>query len=678
MNFQTISIKKLNSIFVPKTQKNPNFVIDNNIRLQLQMEAMKLGFIFTEDAILALSQNLTNFSDIFGVLNELVGADKVWKPFYTNFPDEVFEMSELELYLNAITHYFTAGTWRVEEKTSKKVPTFEKVNFKKIGVCDTNDLVQLFKDILSSNGSITDFDRQVIVFAVKNFGHEWISNVNIKFKETLCFFTGLLYTEGVKLNKYPAIKTATDVLRIATYFSEGDITLATKTHFKLKNKQRKFIVKLLEPVIKAEEVAKFKSEWIALFHHLHIGTFSKSKNCNAVAHQLREEKVRTFNSLIEIAIKNRDHKTLFKLLPQNMGDFGRRLDHIMRTVDAGHIVTFFAPENISKVDTRVLVQMLSHFRFRNEKMRIVMPKGVTKKAFILPQQDAMPQEILDIVTSNIERELKRRFTEKESLGKVFIAEELKKAPIPLQMRTASDGLYVMQRGTRIPLDKDKSVLRFFLHWIGNDIDMSACFLTDNLSYHSAITYYNLKTTNGLRAAHSGDITYAPAPNGACEFIDIDLDSITDKSIRYIAMDIRVFSGSNFVNQQANAGWMMRDAVTASRGEIFDAKTVEQRIALSADRQAVVALFDVQEREVIWLDMEGTSSVMNGGNNVASNKASIGQLATMAVNFKNLSLYDLMKLHAESRGTVVENQEEADIVFDKNLIFNYTKVLSEYI
>ncbi len=682
INIQTIAIKKLNSVVLPKVNTDVNF--DQSVVLQLQVEAMKLGFIFTEDAAQALSLNLDKYTDIFTVLTELVGADKVWRPFYKNFPNEVFEKSEIELYINAITHYLTGGVWRVEDtqgvKASIKVPTFEKVNFKKIGLCQEIDVEQLFKSILSSNGSITEFDKDVIEYAVKNWDNNlWMNEVNIKFKETLCFFVVLLFDYNVKLDVYPSVKTATDVLRIASYISDGDITLAKKTIFKLNNSERKFIVKLLEPVIKEEEIAKFKSEWIYLFHHLHIGSFSKATKSNLIAKKLREEKIRTANSNIEIALKDKDKKSLLSLLPNNMGDFGRRLDHLLRDFQDSEFIFSFL-KGISKVDTRVLIQMLSHFKFRNEqKMRIVIPKGVTKKAWALtPNSQNIDSSSLNVITSSIELELKKRFKEKSLLGKVFLGEDLKKAPIPMQMRTASDGLFVMQRGTRLPLDKEKSILRFFIHWIGNDVDLSACFLTEDLSYHSNISYYNLKNSDYYKAAHSGDITYAPAPNGACEFIDIDLNSITDKKVRYVAMDVRVYGGADFVAQSTNAGWMMRDEIAAQRGEIFDAKTVEQRIALSAKTNAVVALFDIQEREVIWLDMEGQSQTFSGGNNIASNKASLKQIATMAVNFKNLSLYDLLKLHGESRGSLVNNKEDADVIFDKEWIFRYTDVLSEYL
>lgn len=679
MNLQTISIKKLNSIYI--SHNNVNTKVDNSLFLQLQLEAMTLGYIFTDEAVSALSNNLDIYSDVLSILSELVGNNKAWKPFYKNFPQEVFDKSDIELYTNAITHYMSGGIWKPEEKTysESKVPVFEKVNFKKIGLCGKNDIDNLFINIVNSNGSITDFDREVIVYAIKNWDKKWISSVNISFKETLCFFIGNLFTENVVLDTYPSVKHATDVLRIACHLSNGDITLVDATNFKLKNKERKFIVKLLEPVIKEEEVAKYKSDWIHLFHNLHIGTFKWAKKTNIIAKKLRESKIRTLNSKIEIALKDKDNKSLFELLPKNMGDFGRRLDYILRQFDSSYISVFIQPENIIKVDTRVLIQILSHFKYRNEKeIRVVIPKGLTKKAHILPVHEKLPEHVITLLTSNIEKELKRRFKEKEELGKVFIDENLKKAPIPLQMRTASDGLYVMQRGTRVPLGNEKPVLRFFINWVGRDVDLSACFLREDLSYHSAITYYNLKTLNGIMSAHSGDITYAPAPNGACEFIDIDLDSITDKSIRYVALDVRNYSGDPLPMQQTNAGWMLRDDVAAKRGEIFDAKTVEQRVAISAKQHALVALFDLHLREVIWLDMEGQSGMLYGGNNVASNKASIKQIAEIAIKAKNLSLYDLLKLHAESRGSLVDNIDEADNVYDKDWVYRYTDILSKYI
>ena len=95
MNIQDIAIKKLRAIYAPKGVDEKKVSVDKILKLQLQVEAMNLGFIFTDKAIVALSQNMDSYSDIFQTLSELVGANKQWKPFYKNFPTEVFEASDV-------------------------------------------------------------------------------------------------------------------------------------------------------------------------------------------------------------------------------------------------------------------------------------------------------------------------------------------------------------------------------------------------------------------------------------------------------------------------------------------------------------------------------------------------------------------------------------------------------
>ena len=49
-------------------------------------------------------------------------------------------------------------------------------------------------------------------------------------------------------------------------------------------------------------------------------------------------------------------------------------------------------------------------------------------------------------------------------------------------------------------------------------------------YVEHISYTNLKSEK-YRAAHSGDIV--TAPNGACEFIDLDIESVVRYGGRYV-------------------------------------------------------------------------------------------------------------------------------------------------
>lgn len=687
MEKQQIAIKKLGSIVVP-IHKNLNLV-SNNFGAQLQVEAMNLGFIFSKEALIALTCfSLVEISKIFKHLQQLVGADKVWKPFYPNFPEQVINMDEIELYFNAILHYWTCGQWRPEYDETPKLPTFENVKFKEIGLVDNDDFLNLFTDLLSANGSLTEYDKNILTYFISNFSEEQLIQYlpkNIPFKETLCQFVSDCFIAEYNQLANNCIKTTTDVLRIACYFSGGDISLATNTKFKLSNKERKFIVENLERVISEEDVARYEKTWAKLFYCLHINSFKIAQKSAIIAQLARDGKCKSFNSLIEKAILDKDYNKIESLLISRPGDFGRRLDHVLRVFDLNSGLAASFLKVAHKIDTRVLFQILNHFKYRDENApRIVLPKGSISKAQIIPTPSVSISSYLsNYLHQGIEQTIGNKFKLLPKIGKVYIHTCLKKAPIQMSMRTASDGLKVLQRGTRLSLG-EKNILRFFVHWIGNDIDLSACFLTKDLQYHSVISYYNLRnhSQNGsmsYQAVHSGDITYAPAPNGGCEFIDIDLNSVNDENIKYVAMDVRVFSGSSFKEQFANAGWMMRDDIAAKQGKIFDAKTVEQRIALNtSSKQCLVALFDIKKREMIWLDLNGQSNTLTGGNNVESNKANLQMLVEAAVNLKKPTLYDLFSLHAANRGQLIDNPEEADIVFDEKMIFQYEQVLSKYL
>lgn len=63
-----------------------------------------------------------------------------------------------------------------------------------------------------------------------------------------------------------------------------------------------------------------------------------------------------------------------------------------------------------------------------------------------------------------------------------------------------------------------------------DIDLSAVLYNADWRYVEHISYANLKSDR-YRAAHSGDIV--TAPNGACEFIDLDIESVVRYGGRYV-------------------------------------------------------------------------------------------------------------------------------------------------
>src|SRR5690606_18553178 len=181
-----------------------------------------------------------------------------------------------------------------------------------------------------------------------------------------------------------------------------------------------------------------------------------------------------------------------------------------------------------------------------------------------------------------------------------------------------------------------------------------------------------------KAAHSGDIV--TAPNGACEFIDIDIPSVLAYGGRYVVATLHSFTGQGYCElPQCFAGWMMRQHPQS--GEVFEPTTVTNKIDLASNTQiAIPAVLDLKERSIIWCDLALTTQP-NYYNNVEGNQSGIGLMGKAMSNIQKCSLYDLFRLHAIARGTFVENEEEAETIFSPErgiTPFHIETIMEEYL
>jgi len=196
-------------------------------------------------------------------------------------------------------------------------------------------------------------------------------------------------------------------------------------------------------------------------------------------------------------------------------------------------------------------------------------------------------------------------------------------------------------------------------------------------YKEHISYTNLRSTT-YKAAHSGDIT--SAPNGACEFIDIDIDSFVEYGGRYVVMNVLSFTNQPFTDMpECFAGWMMRQKPKS--GEIFDPKTVQDKFDITADtRITIPVILDLVEREVIWADV-ALKSNPNYHVNVEGNKKGIAIMGKALTSLKKPTLGELFALHVEARGERVETVEEADLVISMDgdiTPFDAETIMADYL
>ena len=325
--------------------------------------------------------------------------------------------------------------------------------------------------MLASNESLSAEDKSHIEWFILNEADLTYLDT-IPFKENMCVVAGLFMQSEKEISSL--VKTATDVLRLITYLSGGDVSLAENTKFKtLSRKYRRVLVNLIEKVASEEDIYRHKNKWIRAFHSLHVGDYSEK--VYALARKFRNnEKVYTFNGKVQYELENRDLQVLLKLLSQRAGEFARRLDHLYREFPVqGDVITEAFLKVVGDVSTKVLLQVLGHFytRVQAVNQKIIFPKGNVQRAKLIKTDfAALDFKYVSSICNGIESVLVGRFAKQEDLGKVWIDPELMYCPIRSQQRSASEGLFSVARGTCLPLGNDeKNTLRFFilLGWSGH-------------------------------------------------------------------------------------------------------------------------------------------------------------------------------------------------------------------
>jgi len=696
MNKTEIALKKLNGIVVPSitTEGEGSLFVH-----QLNSNIMNFGFMLSQELITSLSaideDDLHDlYNELIPALQELTGADD-YRPMYTGFPKQVVEMPDWRLYLTAMAHYQSQGSWLPAHSEIIRERAGEHTTFKILRPVTNDQVNGILTKILSSADSITGYDTQII-----EYFHRTLNSFNdyvpdqIPFKENMCVVAALRLVDGEDIS--PLVKTGTDVMRIATYLSDGDISLAKKTRFKSQPKRiRRLLTEQLARCLDDEDLARRPNEWVRLAHNLHVGDFDRSvwRRLQRVRDNSRRKTLDTFNGKLEKAIKT-DVIGSLELLQNRPGEFARRIGEVLDNHGDNYedIKKTFAGV-VDRIPTRICLQVLGYLnsRSQDQEFMYVMPKGQIQSAVLVNKaRKALPTNQLAELSELLIASLIKRFSAKEDLGKVYIDPLMDNCPLPTQLRSASDSLQTVARGTRLPIG-DNNTLRFFVYWVGQDIDLSASLHDESFDVANHLSYTNLRDSFGH---HSGDIT--SAPNGASEFIDIDIKKVLEAGHRYVSMNVYVFSGPTFAEHEVcYAGWMTRDHPDSN--EIYEPTTVQQKLMLAAESRTMVpVVFDLKTREAIWLDLTGASRSWGGssdfsgfqnvqwnaGNNVEAHKASLGQTAEFFMTRNNqVSIKQLMEWHAEARGELVDDPSEADFVvsFDGDLTpMHVTEINSEYI
>ena len=651
-------------------------------------------------ALVPQDESVRFFDFIFKLLKDQKGFH-TYRPMYPNFPQQVMDMSMAELYMNAITSYFfdwvadmtgdRSYIWMPKYRKDRRDPLDEKVKLCVLTLADPAFVSELARQLALSNTSLSETDKADLLVLYEN---ESAFPVGVTNKENLAILGAVFFNRSYELSPY--FKNATDVLRLAVALSGGDVSLAKPSKFRgFKRLERRRLLSLLMNCWNLEEdMLRHPGKWLRLGERLHPGDYANAFNTvfKAFTNLRNKTGPQTFRSQVEEAVRSGSRiATVVKLLSARPGEFARRLDHIMRkahTITSKTAAARAFLDVAEDVSTPVLLQVMAHFDHRNESdERTIFPKGDLAKVMSIP---AMPGKLDDsmcaVVTRGVRATLRKRFGVLDSLGKTYVDPELKHYLLPFSQRSASKSLRTIVRGSQPAFGfEDKNTVRLFLWWkepkeqvegsytTRVDLDLSAVYFNEDWENLGYTAYTDLKNEY---ARHSGDVR--SAPNGASEFIDIDIEKALANNVRYAVVSVHGYTPQDFCDlPECSMGWMLR--AEPQSGEVYDPRTVEDKADLAmAARAGVPFIADLRQRRIIWCDVAMSVSSYYSPN-ARNDKGTIQLLGKALSNMHKPTVYDLLVLHAKARGTWTTDPDKADTVFSvrSGIQYELERLASDY-
>lgn len=697
-----ILLRRKNLLIVePTTIEYVQSKEEQKLLVAMMKNIQSLGYTFSSDLFNHLSHFNKNeihkfYKQLIPELKELVGADVEYNPMYPNFPSQVAEMDDVELFINTIIHYWSSGTLMPEYEKEERFPLIDDNKMTLLSIGNHEDLMKIFKNLVSSKTSLSSQDKEDITIIIKNCANyaNYLPD-EIPLKENVALIGKLIIEEApIKsaktISKY--FRTATDVLRLVTALSNGDISLATKTKYRsLKRYERRMILDLLSKCGDiTEDLFRYHYEWIRVAEIIHPFEYHypKYKKVNRAFYVLRnEKKPLMFGGKVQEAILRKDMKSAADLLKFRPGEFARQLDKLLRDSDNPNYVLECFKSVATGISTPVLLQVRQHFIGRMSEtpnpIRVFFPKGNFAKAMSIKNE--LPN-ISKTVCQNVAKICRdaiiEQYKSKESLGKVYVDAEFKNYLVPFSQRSASSSTKSVVRGSQLPIKDNTNAIRAFIWWTNNlnsrvDIDLSAAIYDSDWNYIEHVSYTRLRSGK-MKAYHSGDITNGGYINskGVSEFLDINIDAVAENG-RYIVYQIYNYTGQNYsILKNCRFGWMEREDVNS--GEIFEPTTVKMLMDVNAEgTTAIPVIFDCVERKFIWCDMNlGIQRSHHGGINLESNLSGVTATCYAMTHLNKPNIYDLAMLNAMARGEVVKNRNEADIIFSNDTTVPYEIVIEK--
>lgn len=655
---------------------------------------------------------------VSGKFNELAGGDHTYKPFYPDFPEQVMELSDFELFIDQISHYISVFISKVTddegfiympegENHKEGIKSLEKHPLKVVStVCGDDEIMkmasEIFKNTLKSKATPAPHVVQNVINAYINAIPNWTDGkFTITNRMTLCYIYAIALMQGKDTLNFPKLVT-NDYLRIVQMYtwmkqnnqtSMSDLNIIIHTGSmsgqqriaSFPNYLRRFIADGLNKQKNLEEdIARNKTQWKVMFKLMHVGTMHNLERLHTAANKLRNnEPLNTFYHRVEKAFSSKRYNYAVELLASRPGEFIKSFNRLLMVeindteCMKNYVDCLIASARNAFAKTRPedLVKFIGYLKSRTREDRL--PVHFVKGQIVQPEKkyEVIPKATADFFTSLAEIEIMQQIKTGKPYGKVYIDPALKKSPLPSETSDMDGSMNSYSRGTRIPVEKTEDGkpknMRMFVWWTNRkdhtcvDLDLSANFYKENdgkIEYMDSVAYHSHYNEGDGAIVHSGDITNGGSykGDGVTEYIDINMEKVKMLGIDYIEVYINSYSGGPFKNIPCLGGWQEREELDKSQQ--FDIKAVKQTSQLNRNVQGVVmAILDVRAAEIIWMDLPAYHAVCCS--NSMDTISQFGALIDRYAKGDQMTMADMVNLAIDADGgEIVDTIEEADVIF----------------
>lgn len=570
-------------------------------------------------------------------LKEVTGDNKNMGDFvvYKNFPKEVLEKTQSQYWMAQILMYFGFDNKHFTQDEQSRPQMLELKSLKVLNVSNENSLNDIYHSLIKSNSRWNPEQKQ---FAQQLMTELKVSSIDLdvsQFKENTIELANQALSQAIEVKA----STATDVLRLASAMSEGDVSLRTNVKFKaFKRPERKMLLSLLDNSNNLmADVAMRPEVFKKLFKALHPGDY-KFQNVINVYDSLYKNNYVTFNSEIENKLSKKDNSVLHDLQGRP-GEYMRKL-HQLYGIYKDEAVDAFV-DIVHQFKTVQLLKLSKYIETINERKTLIFAPGGnwTKAVFEKNEKEPFSIEAKDKLLSAISQELSVRLNKQFPEG-VSLGEDLDK----IKLQTNDQELASYGRGTQFPIADNMNFIRTASYWeqksLGNTwFDNGWNFFDSNWKNLESCCWNSNQALN-QGAVFSGDPTNSKDLKGrACQMIDLNLDKLVKNGARYAVWNVLSFSHISFKDADVMA--TLQWGEDAQSGKLYEPSRAQMVFPLKGDNKTkYVAYVDLEKRSLVYMDANLYGQV----NSAQSNGASLSEKMPAFLEYLDTlpSMQDLFK------------------------------------